>query len=132
MKGSRLVTLLAFALLGCSLAAQDGERPNPNTSSAKSTFLVVYKPGPTWLPGKPLAGQPLKEHGSYVLSLFSKGELKIGGPFSDDAGGAAVLYAADEDAARSILMKDPAVIEGVFIYELHPWRLIDWESLVKK
>ena len=61
MKGSRLVTLLAFALLGCSLAAQDGERPNPNTSSAKSTFLVVYKPGPAWLPGKPLAGQPLKE-----------------------------------------------------------------------
>ncbi len=129
MRRSSLVTLLAVALLGSTLAAQEG---NSSTSTAKSTFLVIYKPGPAWLPGKPLAEQPLKEHGKYIFSLFSKGELKIGGPFADDAGGAAVLYAADENEAKSMLMKDPAVAGGVFVYELHPWRLVDWESLVKK
>jgi hypothetical protein len=28
-------------------------------------------------------------------------------------------------------MKDPAVVSGVFIFELHPWQLVDWESRLK-
>jgi hypothetical protein len=45
-----------------------------------TTYLVVYRPGPSWLPGKPLAEQPLKEHGRYILSLYVKGALKSAGP----------------------------------------------------
>jgi hypothetical protein len=38
-------------------------------SAAKMTFLVIYRPGPSWLVGKPISEQPLKEHGKYMLSL---------------------------------------------------------------
>lgn len=98
----------------------------------KSTYLVVYRPGPAWLPGMPLAEQPLREHGRYILSLYVKGSLKSAGPFLDDSGGAAVFEAASEEEARAVVAADPAVVSGVFLGELHPWRLVDWERHVKK
>jgi uncharacterized protein len=97
-----------------------------------TAYLVVYKPGPAWLEGKPLAEQPLKEHGRYLLSLYVKGSLKFAGPFSDNAGGAAVFDAADDEEAQAVVAADPAVTSGVFIAELHPWRLVDWARDVKK
>ena len=27
---------------------------------------------------------------------------------------------------------DPAVVSGVFVADVHPWRLVDWERHVKK
>jgi len=98
----------------------------------KPKYLVVYRPGPAWLPGKPLKEQPLKEHGRYILSLYVKGSLKFAGPFSDDAGGAAAFEAADDDEARAVVSADPAVTSGVFLAELHPWALVDWERRVTK
>jgi len=99
---------------------------------ATTTYLVVYKPGPSWLQGKPLVEQPLKEHGRYILSLYVKGSLKSGGPFSDGAGGAAVFEAASDEEAKAVVAADPAVISGVFVAELHPWGLVDWSRRVKK
>jgi uncharacterized protein len=98
----------------------------------KRTYLVVYKPGPNFLTGKPLAEQPLKEHGRYMLSLYVKGSLKFAGGFSDNAGGAAAFEAADDDEAKAVVAADPAVVSGVFVGELHPWGLVDWEKRVKK
>lgn len=108
-----------------------GERANA-PATAKSTFLVVYKPGPAWMPGKPLKEQPLKEHGRYMLSLYNEGTLKAAGPFSDNTGGAVTFVAPDETEARAIVANDPAVISGVFVYELHPWGPVDWERFRKK
>jgi len=98
----------------------------------KTTHLVVYRPGPAWISGKPLAEQPLKDHGRYVLSLYVKGSLKFAGPFSDDAGGALVFEAIDEPEAKAVVAADPAVASGIFVAELHPWKLVDWEQYVKK
>jgi uncharacterized protein YciI len=98
----------------------------------KRTYLVVYKPGPNFLPGKPLKEQPLTEHGRYLLGLHVKGSLKFAGPFLDDAGGAAVFEAADDDEARAVVAADPPVVSGVFVAELHPWGLVDWEKRVQK
>jgi len=130
MKASCILTLLF--LLALTAGAQQADSSPTSKPAAKSTFLVVYKPGPKWLTGKPLAEQPLREHGQYMLSLYSKGDLKIAGPFKDDSGGALVLNVADEAAAKSIVVNDPAVVTGVFVYELHPWGLVDWESRPKK
>ncbi|HLK64812.1 MAG TPA: YciI family protein [Bryobacteraceae bacterium] len=130
MRASCILTLLFLVVhtAGAQQAASDTtSKPN-----GKSTYLVVYKPGPKWISGKPLAEQPLGEHGRYMASLYSKGDLKIAGPFTDGSGGALVVNASDEAAAKSIVMKDPAVVSGVFVYELHPWGLVDWESLIKK
>ena len=99
---------------------------------AKQTFLVIYKPGPAWLPGKPASAQPLKEHGKYMLSLYAKGSLKIAGPFTDDAGGALVLEVGGEAEVRAIVAEDPAVKSGVFVQEMHPWGLVQWDKMLKK
>jgi uncharacterized protein YciI len=95
-------------------------------------YLVVYRPGPAFISGKPLAEQPLKEHGRYMLSLYEQGTLKFAGGFSDNAGGAAAFEAESDDEARAVVAADPAVTSQVFLTDLHPWRLVDWERLIKK
>ena len=123
MKPLLLATALAVAVM--SNAAE-------TTKSARPAFLVVYRPGPAFLPGKPLSQQPLREHGIYILSLHVKGALKEAGPFGDDTGGAAVFEAADETEARAIVAADPAVTSGIFLADLHPWTLVDWAARAKK
>jgi uncharacterized protein YciI len=82
--------------------------------------------------GKPIKQQPPKEHGKYMLALFAKGTMKFAGPFTDDAGGAVVLEVAGEAEATAIVKADPAVQNGVFLYDLHPWELVPWEKYVTK
>ena len=91
--------------------------------AAKATFLVMYRPGPAWLAGKSISEQPLKEHGTYMLSLYAQGLVKLAGPLTDDAGGAVVLEVVNESVAKAIVTEDPAVKSGVFVYEMHPWEL---------
>src|SRR5689334_5666433 len=84
MKLSRLSLGLGLVLMhfaSPTLTAAD-ETPRAVT---KVTFLVIYRPGPAWLMGKPISEQPLKEHGKYMLSLFAKGSMKFAGPLSDNA-----------------------------------------------
>ena len=98
----------------------------------KITFLVIYRPGPAWLPGKSVAEQPLKEHGKYMLGLYVKGSMKFAGPLTDNAGGAVVLDVVDESQAKAIVAEDPAIKSGVFVYEMHPWELKPWGDYAKK
>jgi uncharacterized protein YciI len=98
----------------------------------KQTFLVIYKPGPAWLEGKPLSEQPIQQHGKYMLSLYQTDIMRFAGPFGNNAGGAALINASGEEEAKTIINQDPSVIEGVFIYELFAWTLIPWESYLQK
>ena len=118
----------AAVLFGCATvaAAQDA------APKAKTTWLVVYRPGPSWVAGKPLAEQPLKEHGRYMIELYGKGTLKFAGPFLDDSGGAMVMEADTEADAKALVAADPAVKGGVMLADLRPWRLVDWEPYLKK
>ncbi len=115
-----------FAPLLTIAAALFAQNPQP------ATFLAVYKPGPGFVAGKPLSAQPLGEHARYMLSLYRKGVLKIAGPFTDDSGGAVMFSAASLDDARQIVAPDPPVISGVFIYDLHPWDVVDWNARAAK
>ena len=133
MKARIISLVLAVIAANVGLAQEAGHsNPASNTQPAKPAFLVIYKPGPGWLAGKPLAQQPLGEHGKYMLSLYSQGALKIAGPFTDDSGGAVLLQAPGLGEAQNIVTKDPAVVSGVFVYELHPWGLVDWDARMKK
>ena len=76
--------------------------------------------------------QPLKEHGKYMLGLYIKGSMQLAGPLTNDAGGAVLLNVSDEAEAHSIVRNDPAVSSGVFIYEIHPWKLQRWNDFAKK
>jgi len=105
---------------------------NPQAQvTTKKDFLVIYRPGPGWLKGKPLAEQPLREHGKYMLSLYAKGSMKMAGPLTDDAGGAVVLAVESEAEATDIVRDDPAVKSGIFVYEMHPWELKPWDKYIK-
>ena len=123
-----LISIVLILTIGNAMNSQ----PQPAKQGQKFTYLVIYKPGSGWIANKPMKEQPLKEHGRYMLSLYSNGHLKFAGPFSDDAGGAVAFEAADEQEANAIVMADPAVISHVFVAEMHPWALVDWQKYLKK
>jgi uncharacterized protein YciI len=103
-----------------------------NAASTQPSYLCVYRPGPRWLPGKPLSEQPLREHGRYMLDLYKRGVMRLAGRFADGSGGA-MLFGADDDAsAQAIVAADPAVVAGTFAYELRQWAFVDWAALGKR
>jgi hypothetical protein len=126
------LALLLISFLAPTTGAEPTPAPAPapaSTATAGSpTYLVIYRPGPAWLPGKPLKQQPLREHGK----LFESGTLRFAGGFGDDSGGALAFSAPTPEAALEIVQKDPAVISGLFLYELHPWGLVDWPDRLAK
>jgi uncharacterized protein YciI len=136
MKRAVLLVVVAVALLAIGYIAGLGHRKpvdaNPAAPASTETFLVVYSPGANWRAGKPLKEQDLKEHGKYMLHLYVQGTLIQAGGFRDDSGGAVLFRADDMAAAKSIVENDPAVRAGIFVYQLHPWRLVDWEQRLSK
>jgi uncharacterized protein YciI len=121
--------VMGAAITAPAVSAQTAAAP---AATSKTTYLVVYRPGPAFLAGKPLKEQPLKDHGKYMLKLYTEGTLKLAGGFLDDVGGAMVFEAENEEQAKSVIAADPAVVTKVFVAELHPWKPRDWEQLVKK
>ena len=130
----RMVALFLVLSLApiCSSAQSPTQTVNPEETATKATYLVLYRPGPAWLTGKSVMEQPLKEHGKYMLSLYTKGLMKLAGPLTDNAGGAVLLEVSNEAEAKAIVANDPAVKSGVFVYEMHPWKLQPWEKFAKK
>jgi uncharacterized protein YciI len=128
----RIVAL--FLVLGFALMYRPAKNlaETPQEAAPKATYLVVYRPGPGWLTGKSVMDQPLIEHGRYMLSLYIKGSMKLAGPLTDNAGGAVLLEVSDEEEAKAIVANDPAVKSGIFLYEMHPWKLVPWDQVAKK
>ena len=126
-----LFLVLSLAPMHCR-AQSLTETVNSQQTTTKATYLVVYRPGPAWLTGKSVIEQPLKEHGKYMLSLYIKGSMRLAGPLTDNAGGAVLLAVSDEAEAKAIVANDPAVKSGIFVYEMHPWKLQPWEEFAKK
>jgi uncharacterized protein YciI len=113
------------ALASGSASAQAAKPVQPS-------FLCIYRPGAKWLPGKPLAEQPLREHGRYMLDLHRRGIMRLAGRFADGSGGA-MLFGADDDAsAEAIVAADPAVVAQTFSFELRQWAFVDWEAVAKR
>jgi uncharacterized protein YciI len=59
-----------------------------------------------------------------------QGSMKLAGPLTDNAGGAVLLEVSDE-AEKAMVANDPAVKSGIFVYEMHPWKLQPWDQLTK-
>jgi uncharacterized protein YciI len=90
--------------------------------AAATLFALLYRPGPSWIEGKPITGQPLGPHRAYIEQLFAAGRVVLAGPFLDGPGGGfAVVRAADEARARALLADDPAISGGVFVGEVRHW-----------
>jgi uncharacterized protein len=120
-----------MGLVGLGVALTSGGAMAQEESKQPS-YLVIYRPGPRWLPGKPLAEQPLREHGRYMLDLYKRGVMRLAGRFADGSGGAMLIGADDDASAQAIVAADPAVVAETFTYELRQWAFVDWASLAKR
>jgi uncharacterized protein YciI len=66
----------------------------------------------------------MQVHAGHLAELLDRGVLILAGPtFGDVNTGIAVIEAEDEDAARAIMMSDPAVSSGLMTPELRPMRV---------
>ena len=115
--------------LGVALASSDALA---QADSKQPSYLVIFRPGPRWLQGKPLAEQPLREHGRYMLDLYRRGVMRLAGRFADGSGGAMLIGADDDASAQAIAAADPAVVAETFTYELRQWAFVDWASLAQR
>lgn len=84
-------------------------------------YLFIYHAGPAWKTGRPFSEQGLGPHGAYMKSLFEKKTVLAGGPFGTEAGGLAIVSAANPTEAKALLDADPAVVAGIFSAEVRPW-----------
>ncbi|MBK9748507.1 MAG: hypothetical protein IPO91_17270 [Chloroflexi bacterium] len=87
----------------------------------KLYYVFIYRPGPNWLPGKPINEQPLTGHFEYMSRLQAQGKLMIGGGFVDNSGAMGVFLAEDIEQARDIVFADPVVRDKIVTAEVHPW-----------
>lgn len=88
-------------------------------------YIAFIDKGPCWVEGKSLfqQGAPVEGHLMAMRAKFDAGEVLMGGPF-DQGGGIAVLDVPDEAAARELMEADPAVRDGVMVYEIRSLRPI--------
>lgn len=94
--------------------------------------MAVLKKGPQW-DGvmEPAKNPTLKQHIAYFVSLLDSGRAVIGGPMPDsqDLAGIYILRAPSAGEAKTWVDADPAVKNGLFTAEMHPW----WsEDIFKK
>ncbi|MFL6024469.1 MAG: YciI family protein [Marmoricola sp.] len=63
-------------------------------------------------------------HRDHLERLHRDGTLIMAGPtFGEENTGIAIIEAQDEDAARRIMMSDPAIASGLMRPELRPMRV---------
>lgn len=131
------VALIGGLLLGASLVQGCGQSSShePPSYGHPATllgedlaFLVVYRQADAWPKDKPVPEEPGRAHSRYLLSLYRAGRLKFAGRFGDGSGGGMFFTARDQASAMKTIEADPAVIAGIFDFDLRPWLLSDWEQ----
>ena len=128
-----VITSLIFSLTValCSshvLVAADEQQQG----AAKTTFLVIYRPGPCVAGWKVGFGTTLERARQVYVAPVCKRLHEARGALTDNAGGAVVLAVANESEAKTIVTEDRAVKDGTFVYEMHPWELKPWGKYAKK
>ena len=97
-------------------------------SRAREYCVVVLKAGPNR--NKPGVEKIIWEHGRRNFALRAKGLLPIVCPISDESNVSGVgIFNANINEVKKIMDEDPAVKEGVFVYEIHPCRSFPGDCL---
>jgi uncharacterized protein YciI len=66
----------------------------------------------------------MRTHAGHLAELHAAGVLLLAGPtFGPVNTGIAVIEASDEEAARAVMMADPAITSGLMTPELRPMRV---------
>jgi uncharacterized protein YciI len=130
MKLIRLL-LLVFLCTGVTAeepAAYDAElakRLGADERGMKSYVLCILKTGPK---DAEVTGDARKEifagHFANIGRLADEGKLAVAGPFGKNDRtwrGLYIFNVATVEEAEKLVILDPAVKAGVFVYELTPW-----------
>jgi uncharacterized protein YciI len=90
-----------------------------------ATFALTLVHGPGWDPDQPIRKQPAwDEHAAFMDGLVSDGMIILGGPLSNGERTLHVVEAADEQAVRTRLARDPWAAMGLLrVGSLEPWAL---------
>lgn len=91
----------------------------------KNTFVILWAPGPAWVPGKTVREQPYwVEHATFMDSLFENGMVVLGGPFADATGSLVIVEAENEQEVADMCARDPFVEHDIFALNgLKQWLL---------
>ncbi len=85
----------------------------------KSTFMLLWAPGPAWLPGKTVREQPYwDDHATFMDALFENGMVILGGPFADTTGSVVIVEADNEQEVADVFAQDPFVLHHIFTRSL--------------
>ena len=109
---------LAVLAVGAPALAQNA----PAAQASAPLFVFLYRPGPAWKAGLPMAQQGLGPHGAYISRLADEGCVLAGGALAESNGGLAIIRAPSLEAARAILAADPALTTGIFEADVQSWR----------
>jgi uncharacterized protein len=120
MKQMLLISLLLFGN-PASLFAQEKPAPVPKMVEF---HMALLKRGAQWTDEKTTQKDTVMlQHVVYFKKLLDSGKAVIGGPLVNGGEliGLYVLRAKSADEAREWTEADPAVKEGYFSPEMHPW-----------
>ena len=134
-----LIYILIFSLLPISCSAQkNSNQKSPNEFDQKLAdslgadkygmkqyILVILKTGKANITDKDLLNNHFRGHMENIQRLAKEGKLALAGPFSTknerDYRGIFIFNVKTKEEAENLVKTDPAVIAGVFDYEIYPW-----------
>ena len=97
-------------------------------SRARDYSIVILKAGPNR--SRPGAEKIIWEHARRNFLLRARGLLPIVCPITDGGDLAGIgIFNEDIDLVKSIMDQDPAVKEGILVYEAHPCRSFPGDCL---
>ena len=100
-------------------------------SRTRDYSIVILKAGPNR--SRPGAEKIIWEHARRNFLLRARGVLPIVCPVTDGSDLAGIgIFNADIDLVKSIMDQDPAVKEGILVYEAHPCRSFPGDCLTEK
>ena len=100
------------------------------SATTKNYTAVILKKGPGFK--MPDVYPIIWEHGRRNYALRADGILAIVCPILDNTEIAGIgIFNADVEQTKEIMDGDPAVIDGVLVYEVHPTRSFPGDNLPK-
>ncbi|HRN79171.1 MAG TPA: YciI family protein [Ferruginibacter sp.] len=90
----------------------------------KNYIMAILKTGPSKETDKDKLASYFKGHMDNIQKMAASGNLVVAGPFgknTDGLRGIFILNVSSVDEAIKLVEQDPAVSNGVFVVEFHPW-----------
>ena len=88
--------------------------------------VVLHSLGPNWQAGVGFREQPgVMAHVQHYAGLHERGELLLGGPFTDADSGGMMIAAGGitREELEEFAASDPAVVTGLLTFEVKTWHV---------